>query len=91
MIKKPKINQYIFYIDDCEEICRGKVSQIYSNQSSIGVDNLLYLDRKFAFSTKAKASRYLAVVREIKHLISQRNFYEKQIRKFQKEYERLLK
>ena len=91
MIKNLKLNQHVFYIDDNEEIRKGKVSQIYSNPSSIGVDNFLYLDKKFLFSTRAKALKYLAVVGEIEYLISQRNFYEKQIQKFQKEYERLLK
>ena len=90
MIKNPRLKQHVFYIDDSEEIRKGTISQIY-NDISIGVDNSFYVDKKFLFSTKAKALKYLAVVREIEHLISQRNFYEKQIRKFQKEYERLLK
>lgn len=90
MIKTPKLNQEVYYADDNGEICKGKISQIY-NDPSIGVDNFLYIDKKYIFSTKKRALKYRELLAELDHLVSLRNLYEKQIKKVQNKYESLLR
>lgn len=90
MIKNPKLGQKVFFVDDEGNVVNGKISQVY-NDPSIGVNNFFYLNKKFAFSSKRRAEKYVEVCHEIDYLINQRNFYEKLIKKAQNKYESFFK
>ena len=64
MIKNPKLGQKVFLNEGESTIVSGKISQIY-NIPSIGIDNFLYMDKKFAFSTKKKAEEYNKLAQDL--------------------------
>lgn len=90
MIKNPKLNQKVYFTDDKGQVCQGRISQIY-NDPSVGVDNFIYLNKAYIFPTRSRAEKYVETIQELDYLIAQRNFFEKQIRKFQTKHESFLK
>ena len=81
MIKNPKLGQKVFYLDDKGDICAGRISQVY-NRPSIGVDNFLYLDKAFVFSTRNRAFKYLQIKDELKYINHQMQSLKKQEEKY---------
>lgn len=90
MIKNPKLNQKVYFVDDKGVVCQGKISQVY-NDPSIGINNFLYINKAYVFSTRNRAEKYVEACQEIDYLIDQRNFYEKLIKKSQNKLNSLLR
>ena len=84
MIKNPKVGQTVYYLDNDNNILRGKISQVYcaSVNGSIGVDNFHYMEKSFAFSTKKSANEYQRVTNEIAYLNVQIQSLSKQREKY---------
>ena len=90
MIKNPKLNQKVYFVGDKDEVCQGKISQIY-NDPSVGIDNFLYLNKAYLFSTKSRAEKYAESCEEVDYLTHKRNFYEKKKKKALVKYKAFLK
>lgn len=90
MIKNPKIGQKIFFLDDKDDIYAGRISQVY-NESSIGIDNFFYLDKKFAFSTRSRAFKYLQLKTDLEYAEHVESHWGKQKKKIQDKLAAFLK
>lgn len=58
MIKNPKLGQKVFYLDDREEVFRGKITQVFSGGIAVGIDNRWNISTPCIFPTKRHAEQY---------------------------------